>query len=330
MRKDPFGVAKPEELGVKSEAIKSVIRDIREENKLDLHSFLMLRNGKLIWEEYFRKNEADALHVLFSVTKSFTSTAIGMVQEEGLLSIDDSIQSFFPEYKDVINEKNNTPVTLRHLLMMGSGYKNDEGSMHLACNAVKTGLGQPLIHEPGTAFDYYTLGSHLLSGAFSKVKPEGMHKYLRKNLFDPMGFGESHWNVDFWNVNIPLGGWGLYLSAYDMARLGQLYLQNGVWQGKQLVPSAYVKEATSKQIDNSSRVDVTENDQWWVERPDWAAGYGYQFWQNSFGGFRADGMMGQYVVVLPELDVVIVMTSCHDEMEIPMIAIKNHLLPEVN
>ena len=328
MRKNAFSVSKPEDQGVKSDAIKSAISQIREANKLDLHSFLMLRNGSFIWEEYFRENEADRLHVLFSVTKSFMSTAIGMAQEQGLLSLDDTIMSFFPEYKDVINSANDKDVTLRHLLMMGSGYKNDELNMQMEYDSVKAGLSQPIIHEPGTVFDYYTLGSHLLSAAFNKVYPEGMHKYLRKYLFTPMGFGESNWNVDF--MNITLGGYGLYLTAYDMARFGQLYLQKGVWEGLQLVPESYVCDATSKQICNKLPQIVEDGKDSEPERPDWSAGYGYQFWQNSFGGFRADGMMGQFIIVLPEPDSVIVMTSNLDEMHVVMKVIKDNLLPHIS
>jgi len=327
MRKEAFKTSKPEEQGVKTEAIKSAINEIRVKNNLDLHSFLMLRNGKLIWEEYFRENEKDTLHVLFSVTKSFMSSAMGMAQEQGLLSLDDTIMSYFPEHQDVINDTNNKDVTLRHLLMMASGYKNDEANMLMVYDAVKAALAQPIIHEPGTVFDYYTLGSHLLSAAFNKVYPKGMHEYLRKNMLDPMGFGVSNWNVDF--MNVTLGGYGLYLTSYDMARFGQLYLQEGVWEGKQIVPKSYAKEATSKLIANDDPIENDNDEITAPERPDWRAGYGLQFWQNSFCGYRADGMMGQFIIVLPELDSVIVMTSCLNEMQVVMTAIKDHLLPGV-
>jgi CubicO group peptidase (beta-lactamase class C family) len=175
----------------------------------------------------------------------------------------------------------------------------------------------PVIHEPGTFFNYSTLGSHLLSAAFSKVCPEGIHSYLRRKIFAPMNFGASQWNVE--PNNIAMGGKGLYLTAYDLTRLGQLYLRKGMWEGQRLVPEDYVKAATSKRISNANTGGTA----------DWTAGYGYQFWQNSFGGFRADGLHGQYIVVLPEQDVVVVMTSYLDDMQKPLTALANNLLPGI-
>ena len=320
-----FIEAKPEDFSVPSAAIREVIRAIREENKMDLHSFILLRKGVRIWEEYFRDGEAERQHVMWSVSKSFTSTAYGIAQAQGLLSVGDKLYDYFPECAASCDSDRKREVTLRHLLMMGSGFENKEEEIFsggFEYNMAEKALELPVIHEPGTVFNYYTLGTYLLSAAFSKVCPMGVHNYLRQKLFDPMGFGPTNWNTD--PNNIPNGGFGLYLRAKDMALLGQLYLQEGIWEGQQLVPVDYVREATSKQIDNGPETPTPHS-----MTPDWNAGYGYQFWRNSFGGFRADGMHGQYIIVLPEKDTVIVMTSRLDNMQIPLTIIAKTLLREI-
>lgn len=314
-----YPTAKPEALSVSTEGIQQAIKEIRETNGLELHSFLLLRKGTMLWEEYFCGVQKEHRHVLHSVSKSFTSTAIGLAQDEGLLSLDDKLYDFFPEHKGLCDSDYKRELTLRHLLMMSSGFQNNERELVfclLEGNLKAAALSQPIIHKPGTVFNYYTAGTFLLSAAFSKVCPEGIHSYLRRKLFDPMGFGSSQWNVD--NDCIPLGGTGLFLTAYDMTRLGQLYLQKGVWKGRQLLSKSYVEEAGAKQINNQHDGGA-----------DWTSGYGYHFWHNSFGGYRADGMNGQYIIIVPEKELVIVMTSNLDNMEIPLRAVATHLLPNV-
>ena len=319
MFSNKFTTSKPESVHVPSEAIEQAIREIRETHNLDLHSFLMLRKGQLIWEAYFHEGIKDHLHVLHSVSKSFTSTAIGIAQMEGLLSIEDSLYGFFPEYQHLCNSQWKKELTLKHLLTMSSGFENRERELMyclLEGNLTEAALTMPVIHAPGTHFDYYTVGSFLLSAAFHKVYPEGVHSYLRRKLFDPLGVGASQWNVD--NDGITLGGTGLFLTSYDLARFGQCLLQEGVWKGKQLLPSNWVRTAGSKQIDNSHNGGAN-----------WTCGYGYQFWMNAFGGFRADGMKGQFVIVHPETEVVIVMTSNLDNMEVPLNAVANHIISRI-
>jgi len=324
--KNPFPAAKPEELSVSSEAIAQTIRNIREDHGLEMHSFLLLRKGKLVWEEYFRENEPERLHVLHSVSKSFTSLAVGIAQAQGLLSIEDKLYDFFPEYASLCDSDRKRQVTLRHLLMMGSGFENKEEEIFAGgfeYDMVQKALALPVIHPPGKIFNYYTLGTYLLSAVFSRICPMGIHAYLRQKLMDPMGFGPSHWNVDL--NDVPLGGFGLYLQARDLARAGQFLLQNGVWESQQLAPAGYIRDASAKQIENNADADGKTAD----DNTDWGAGYGFQFWRNSFGGFRADGMHGQYIVVLPEKEVVLVMTSRLDDMQIPLRAVADILLPGI-
>ena len=320
-----FRDAAPEDFNVSSDAIRRVIRTIREDNKMDLHSFIMLRKGVKIWEEYFRGGEAGRMHVMWSVSKSFTSTAYGVAQAQGLLSVEDKLYDYFPEYSASCDSDWKRSVTLRHLLMMGSGFENKENEIFSGdfdYNMAEKALELPVIHEPGKVFNYYTLGTYLLSAVFSRVCDMGVHAYLRKKIFDPMGFGSTQWNTDA--NNIPSGGFGLYLRAVDMALLGQLYLQEGKWEGQQLVPAEYVRDATSKQIDNGPDTPTPHS-----LTSDWNAGYGYQFWRNSFGGYRADGMHGQYIIVLPDKEVVAVMTSRLGDMQIPLTIFAKQLLPEI-
>ncbi len=320
MRKNAYPIVKPEDVSVSSDAICSTIADIREKHGLELHSFLMLRRGSLVWEEYFRDGEVERLHDVFSVSKSFTSTAIGLAQSQGLLSLDDKLYDFFPEHAGLCDSEANRMITLRHLLTMSSGFENNESKIFsnlIAGDLLTFALSQPVIHEPGTVFNYYTLGTYLLSAAFSRIRPEGIHEYLKDNLFKMMGFGRSHWNIC--NQGVPFGGFGFHLTAYDLTRLGQLYLQEGVWEGQQLLPKSYVREATAKHIDQNYPVGVQ----------DWNVGYGYHFWHNVMGGYRAAGHTGQYIIVLPEKETVIVMTSHLEDMLIPTAAIATHLLPEI-
>ena len=325
MRKNIYPIRKPEEYGLSSETIRHTIDYIRIENKLELHSFLLLREGNLLWEEYFRENEIGNLHVQYSVSKSFAATAIGLAQDEGLLSVEDKLYTFFPHYADLFQTEFKKDITLHHLLMMGSGYENRDWEIFTEYSTVgdltKATLEVPVIHKPGEKFSYYTLGTYLLSSAFSQVYPEGIHAYLKRKLFKQLDINTSVWNVD--SVCIPIGGIGLYLTAYDMTKLGQLYLQEGSWQGQQLLSKSFVKTAASKQICNNDKERTDEN-------PNWKSGYGYQFWMNEFGGFRGDGMKGQYVVVLPEQKLVVVMTGNFDQMDIPLNSIKKILLPHVN
>jgi len=318
MRAEVYPVKTPEEMGVRGEAVKGAINAIREEHKLDLHSFLMLRRGSLIHEEYFRQGEPERLHPLYSVSKSFLSTAVGLAQAEGALDINDPLYGFFPEHKALCDSDWKREVTLRHLLMMGSGFENNEGRIFDGkADFLRNALGEPILHAPGTVFNYYTLGSYLVSAAFQRVKPEGIHACLKRKLFAPMRIAKSRWGKS--PEGIYWGGFGLSLSAYDMTKLGQLYLQGGRWEGQQLLPEAWVRDAASKQIDNGSD-----------PRSDWSQGYGYQFWRNCFGGFRADGMFGQYIIVLPEQEAVIVMTSKLDNMQIPLDVIRETLLPGIS
>jgi CubicO group peptidase (beta-lactamase class C family) len=323
MRKNIYPTGKPEDYSVSTDAIQQTIDFIRKGKNLELHSFLLLRRGTLLWEEYFRPNEANYLHVQYSVSKSFAATAIGLAQDEGLLNVEDKLSSFFPEHANLFESDDKKELNLHHLLIMGSGYENTEQEVFsknsLVGDLTKAALEVPLIHKPGEVFDYYSLGSYLFTSAFSQVVPEGIHSYLQRKLFKQLDINASVWNVD--SMGIPFGGFGLFLTAYDMTKLGQLYLREGNWQGQQLLSKSFIKTATSKQISNCNQ-DADKN-------INWRSGYGYQFWINSFGGYRGDGMKGQFIVVLPEQELVIVMTGNYDEMDVPLISIENNLLPNV-
>lgn len=318
MRANCYKTAKPKELGVQSTAIEAAIDAIRNHHKLDLHSFLMLRANKLIYEAYFRPDEADKPHVLHSVSKSFLSTAIGLAQAEGALHVSDSLYDFFPEYAHLCDSENKRNIRLSHLLMMGSGFENNEMAIFSQKQDIlREALSQPAPHAPGSVFNYYTLGSYLLSAAFSRVKPEGVHAYLKRKLFAPMQIVKSKWDKV---EGIDAGGFGLHLTAYDLTKLGQLYLNEGLWEGQRLLPAEWVREATAKQISNGGPEPTLS---------DWGQGYGYQFWRNTMGGFRADGMYGQYIIVLPEKEAVIVMTSRLKDMQIPLTVLRETLLPAI-
>ena len=236
--------------------------------------------------------------LLFSVSKTFTSLAIGLAESEGLLGLDETLVAFFDCPAGF--EK----ITVRHLLTMSSGH---ETCPLMAADSMddieKIFFGQPLVYEPGTVFIYNNAGSYILSKLLGKRAGCNLKQYLMPRLFEPLGIAEPRWDEDQFGVSH--GFSSLYLNATDLSKVGQLLLDHGKWQGKQLLPEKYLEQATKKQIS-------TENvsDSW--ATADSHAGYGYQIWMNSYpGSYRMDGYRGQYVVMLPDKNAVV--TSLSDE-----------------
>ncbi len=313
------GNVTPETLGISSQAILDFINAAEKERPNDLHSFYMLRHGKQVASGWWHPYDAATPHMLYSLSKSFASTAIGIAQAEGLLSIDDQVISFFPEETPDSISPNLKAMRIRDLLKMNSGH-NQEPRLATIQNPeswVKGFLSAEVEHKPGTHFVYNSMATFMLSAIITKVTGERLRDYLMPRLFEPLDIKKPKWEQ---NANgIDFGGWGLYLTTEDIAKFGQLLLQKGKWNGVQLVPEDWVEEATSFQTSNGSNPDS-----------DWEQGYGYQFWMCRHGLYRGDGAFGQYCIVMPEQDAVLAITSGSRDMQAIMNLAWEHLLPAFN
>jgi len=306
----------PEEQGIPSSAILGFV-DGAEQKVSAVHSFMVVRHGHVVAEGWWSPYAADEPHVLFSLSKSFTSTAVGLAISEGKLSLDDTLLKIFPDEAPAHPGKNLESMRVRDLLRMSTGQRADDikdfpftGKEDL----VRTFLEIPVPDVPGTHFVYNTAATYILSAAVQKVTGQTVRDYLQSRLFEPLGIAKPRWDESAQGVS--LGGFGLNLRTEDIARFGQLYLQKGQWQGRQLVPSAWVEEATSLQTANGS--DPTS---------DWNQGYGYQFWRCRHGFYRGDGAFGQFCIVMPQYDAVVAITSGTGDMQAVMNLVWDRIVP---
>lgn len=296
--KNDFIKATPESQGVKSGAIKAALDAVRASGK-DIHSMLVLKNGYLISETYFAPYKENTKHSMFSCSKTFTSMLIGIAQGKGLLKLTDKVASFFPDKLPEDPSENLLNMTIRDLLHMATG--NDQDTYGYMTRSgedwVKVFLSRPVEHVPGTFFRYNTGATYMLSAILTKLTGKTALELANEWIFDTIGIRFAKWDSS--PQGISQGGTGLHLTPRQMARFGLLLLNKGNWDGVQVVPEDYVLEAQEKKIDTNNHID----------HPDWCSGYCYQMWRCSFGAYRADGMGGQFIVVLPEQNAVVVFTS---------------------
>src|SRR6516164_2143159 len=256
----PLPRSSPETQGISSQAIQDFVSAADRINTL--HSFMLVRHGKVIAEGWWKPEAPDKPHVLHSLSKSFNSTAVGLAIAEGKLSLDDPVLKFFPGEAPVEPSENLKAMKVRDLLTMTCGHDTEAKSARNA-PAVKDFLAQPVPHKPGTHFLYNTLGSYTLSAIVTKATGQTSLEFLKPRLFEPLGIENPEWPSS--PEGNSLGGYGLMLCTEDIAKFGQLYLQKGKWNGKQLVPASWVEQATSKETSNGSS-----------PKSDWDQGYGYQ------------------------------------------------------
>lgn len=304
--------ATPESQGVSSAAIIKFIETANSKIN-SLHSFILVRHGKVVAEAWWAPEAADRPHVLWSLSKSFTSTAVGLAVAEGKLSIDDRVLQFFPEDSPANPSANLKNMRVRDLLTMSTGHQ-DELNWREEPHWAKAFLAHPVPHKPGTHFRYNTPATYMLSAIVQQVTGQTVVEYLEPRLFDPLGIQTPVWDASPQGVSI--GGYGLYLRTEDIAKFGQLYLQQGQWNGKQLLPAEWIAQATSKQVSNGSD----------PER-DWDQGYGFQFWRCRHGAYRGDGKDGQFCIVLPEQDAVIAITANTSDMQAELNVVWEEVLP---
>jgi CubicO group peptidase (beta-lactamase class C family) len=316
---EPLPRSTPEAQGISSQAIFDFI-EAADKNVNTMHSFMILRHGQVISEGWWKPEVADEPHVLNSVSKSFNSTAVGLAIAEGKLRLNDPVLKFFPDDAPANPSGNLKAMTVRDLLTMTGGHDTEPKSVHGA-PTVKEFLAQPVVYKPGTHFLYNTMGAYTLSAIVTKVTGQTVLDYLKSRLFEPLGIENPRWDSS--PEGNSLGGYGLYLRTEDIAKFGQLYLQKGKWNGRQLIPAKWIKQATQKQVSNEKESHANIG-------PDWKEGYGFQFWCCRYHAYRADGAGGQFIVVMPDQDMVVAITADHANMQAELDAIWNHLLPAVH
>jgi CubicO group peptidase (beta-lactamase class C family) len=278
-----------------------------------MHSFMLVRHGHVVAEAWWEPESAEKQHILWSLSKSFTSTAVGLAVAEGELSVDDLVLKFFPEDAPENPSANLKQMRIRDLLTMSTGHQ-DEVRLDDKTPWVKAFLAHPVPHKPGTHFRYNTPATYMLSAIVQKVTGETVLEYLKPRLFEPLGIDKPQWDASPQDISI--GGYGLFIRTEDIAKFGQLYLQKGKWNGKQLLPAEWVKQASSKQVSNGSD-----------PQGDWDQGYGFQFWRCRHGAFRGDGKDGQFCIVLPEQDAVVAITANTSDMQAELNIVWDKLLP---
>lgn len=309
----------PESLGVSSRAVLDFIESI-EHGELELHSFMLLRHGCVAAEGWWAPYRPELKHMLYSLSKSFTSTAIGLAVMEGRLSVDDPVVRFFADKLPEQVSDNLAAMKVRHLLSMSTGHAEDTTNRLFTSKEpewTKTFLGLPVEHPPGTRFVYNSGATYMLSAIITKLTGQTLADYLAPRLFEPLGIEGYTWDLSPEGINT--GGWGLSIKTEDIAKLGQLYLNKGAWNGRRILSEDWVREATSKQICNSDGQNI-----------DWTQGYGYQFWMCRHGAFRGDGMFGQFCIVMPDQDAVLAITASVKDMQAVLNLVWQHVLPAMS
>jgi len=311
----------PEAEGVSSKAVINYL-DAVDKSGQAIHSLMIVRHGKVVAEGWWKPEAADKRHIMNSVSKSFTATAIGFAVSEGLISVTDKVISFFPDMLPGTVSANLAALEIQHLLSMSVGQSSGPmQEIRKSPDWTKTFLATPIDHEPGSVFLYNSMATYMLSAIIHKVTGLQLIDYLQPRLFQPLGIQNISWDNSPEGINV--GGWGLYLKTEDMAKFGQLFLQKGMWKGKQLLPKGWVEEASTLKIyqEGEEKMKKSPND--------WNQGYGYQMWRSRHHSYRADGANGQFILVLPELDAVIVTTAHQNDMAAQIDLIWKKLLPAI-
>ncbi|MDL2080871.1 serine hydrolase [Streptomyces sp. GXMU-J15] len=308
----------PAAQGVDSSRVHAFLDALESDPDIEPHSLMILRHDHLVAAGWWAPCAPDRPQLLYSLSKSFTSTAAGFAVAEGLMSLDDPVISYFPEYDAEVTDPRTRAMLVRHVASMASGHEDETLDRARAIDPddlVHGFLLLPPDRDPGTVFAYNQPATFTLAAIVQRVTGRTLTDYLRPRLFDPIGIGEVAWLRD--RAGRELGFSGLHATTDAIARLGQLYLRGGTWDGRQVLPRSWVAEA--------SRVH-TPNADGPMAGADWRQGYGLQFWKSRHG-YRGDGAYGQYCLVLPEQDAVIALTSATVEMQRVLDLVWTHLLP---
>lgn len=310
-----FEYVVPEEVGIPSAALRKFLDRLEA---IDfVHSLMLTRHGKVCMEFFRRPFDPDTPHQLFSVSKSFTSAAIGIAQREGLLRVSDRLIDYFPEYAATAHPRL-AATRLCDLLSMRSGFAQCTASRMLRApdgDWIRCYFSLVPEGDPGTFFTYNSGASYMLGAVLHRVSGLTVRDYLMPRLFEPLGIVPGIWESCPRGLNY--GGWGLYMKLRDLAKFSRLLLDGGRYEGAELIPADYLAEAVRPHADNSANLS-----------PDWKLGYGYQFWRSKYG-FRCDGASGQYAVVLPEFDLTLTTHSATTDMQAILTALWEEVVPKL-
>jgi CubicO group peptidase (beta-lactamase class C family) len=311
----------PELEGVSSVGIIDFLNAI-DTGRQEIHSFMFLRHGKVIAEGWWDPFGPQYKHLLYSASKTFTATAIGLAVSENRLRVSDKVVSFFPySLPDTIGNHMNE-LTVENLLTMSVG--QDPAAMGAGSDEdwITAFLKNEPVHKPGTIFKYNNMATFMLSAIVQQVTGITMFDYLRPRIFDPLSIRGIDWDKNPQGIN--LGMIGLRLRTEDMAKFGQLLLQNGKWNNKQLIPEAWIKAATSFKIESNDPSNKMP-----MDRNDWAQGYCYQMWYGRNNSVRLDGMAGQFVILFPDKDAIVVLTANARNTQEELNLVHNYLVPAI-
>ncbi len=311
----------PSHEGVEAKGIESFVDVLEATPGVEAHSLMILRHGSVIAAGWWWPYTRDQLQLLYSVSKSFTSTAIGLAVDDGFLDLDDPVIVYFPELDHEITDPRSRSMKIRHIAAMASGHLEDTWSEVLTLDAKNPVRGFLRLHperDPGSIFRYNQSASYTLAAIVQRVTGQSVTRYLRSRVLDPIGAGAIAW----WEhpEGQDLGFSGLHATTETVARLGQLYLDNGFWRGRQILSSDWIEQASREQVGTETDDPAAETG------ADSQLGYGYQFWKSRHG-YRADGAFGQFCLVLPEYDAVIAITGQSTETQLILNSVWNELLP---
>lgn len=297
----------------------------------DLHSIMIVKDGNVVFEKWMSEGREEVPHILNSVSKTFTSMAVGLAVSEGLLRIDEKLVDIFPEHCPENPSEYLKEVTVEHLLTMTCGHSTDPTykSWEIKDSSwIRFFMEYPITHKPGTLYCYNSLGTYVLSAIVQKKTGEKVVDYLFPRLFRPLGINNVSWAESHEGINT--GGWGLFLKTEDLAKMGLMILQKGQFNGKQIVPAEWIEAASAAQVPcvpagmNSDQAHLMKKV---AKTSDWLQGYGYQMWRCTHNAFRADGANGQYIIMIPEKNAVVVTTANIRDMQGEIDLIWKHIYP---
>lgn len=310
----------PELEGVSSAGIIEFL-NAADTSGLENHSFMMLRHGKVIAEGWWKPYGPDYKHIMFSASKTFTAIAVGLAVSENRLKVTDKIISFFPySLPDSISEYMKG-MTVKDLLTMSAGQDPEPSAWSANGDWMTLFLSTTPKYKPGTVFKYNNMATFMLSAIVQQVTGETVFNYLMPRIFKPLGIRGIDWDLNPQGINI--GMIGLRLRTEDLAKFGQLLLNGGVWNGKQLIPKEWIKEATAYQIKNSDEPEEKRS------LSDWGQGYAYQMWRGKNNTVRLDGMGGQFVVLIPDKDAIVVFTANNTNTQKQLDLMHKYLIPAI-
>ncbi|PWV95195.1 CubicO group peptidase (beta-lactamase class C family) [Paenibacillus cellulosilyticus] len=310
--------ATPEQTGIPSQAISAFLDQLKRD-ALEIHGFMVIRNGSVAAEGWWEPYSAELPHLIFSITKSFTATAVGFAVQEGLLNVHDKVVSYFPDELPAQPSDHLLAMTIHDLLAMATGQTGDptEESISQGGDWVRTFFEAPIPYAPGTHFAYNSGASHILGVIVERVSGQSLQAFLAPRLLEPLGIEVAEWQK--LPGGHPAGGFGLCITLEDVAKLGLLYLQRGVWNGQRLLDESWIDASSALQVSNGTEPDN-----------DWAAGYGYQLWRCRFDAYRFAGLFCQKCIIIPSHNMLVVLNSADWDEPKALNAVWEHLLPAVS